>query len=120
MMWSRDGKETVMGLDLDGGTELWSTQVGGIGDNAGKPGASCTPTADGDLVYAIGSEGNLVCCDAATGKNVWQKSLPDDFGGKMMSIWGFCESPLIDGDKVLFTPGGKDATVVALNKKTGD
>lgn len=120
-MGSRDGKETVMALDLNNnGKELWSTPVGGIGDNAGKPGARCTPAADGDLVYALGSEGNLVCCDAATGNIVWQKSLPNDFGGKMMSIWGFCESPLVDGDKLLFTPGGKDATVVAVNKKTGD
>jgi len=120
-MGSRDGKETVMALDLnDNGKELWCTPVGGIGDNAGKPGARCTPAADGDLVYALGSEGNLVCCDEASGKIIWQKSLPNDFGGKMMSIWGFSESPLVDGDKLLFTPGGPDATVVAVNKKTGD
>ena len=37
----------------------------------------------------------------------------------MMSIWKFSESPLVDGDRLICTPGGKDAALVALNKKTG-
>ena len=38
----------------------------------------------------------------------------------MMSGWGFSESPLVDGDWVLCTPGGNDAILVALDKKTGE
>jgi outer membrane protein assembly factor BamB len=120
-MGEQDGMETVLALDLKHeGKILWCTPVGKLGDNAGKPGARCTPAADGDLVYALGSQGDLVCCEAATGNVVWKKNFPADFGGKMMSIWGFSESPLVDGDKLICTPGGKDATLVALNKKTGD
>jgi glucose dehydrogenase len=51
---------------------------------------------------------------------IWQRSLPDDFGGVMMSVWKFSESPLIDGDRLICTPGGPEATMVALNKRTGE
>jgi hypothetical protein len=75
---------------------------------------------DGDLLYAIGSHGDLVCLEVAGGKERWRKSFARDFGGRMMSGWGFSESPLIDGEKLLCTPGGADALVVALNKETGE
>ncbi len=74
---------------------------------------------DGALLYAVGTEGDLVCLDTATGKEVWRKSLPKDFGGRMMSDWKFSESPLVDGDRVIVTPGVPEATLVALDKKTG-
>jgi outer membrane protein assembly factor BamB len=112
------GKEQfIICLDLATQKELWRTKVGGPwGD-----GPRCTPTYDDGLVYAIGTpEGDLVCAEAATGKEVWHKNLTKDFGGKMMSGWGFSESPLVDGDKLICTPGAKDAELIALNKKTGD
>src|SRR5262249_22747574 len=49
----------------------------------------------------------------------WQKQLRKDFGGKM-GTWAYSESPLIDGDVLVCTPGGKEATILALNKKNGD
>ncbi|NQV26151.1 MAG: PQQ-like beta-propeller repeat protein [Rhodopirellula sp.] len=107
----KDGCELIA-LNLKDGRELWSAPVGG-----GDP--NCTPTVDGGLVYALGRDGQLVCADVATGKIVWQKSFPKDFGGSMMSGWGYSESPLIDGDRLICTPGAKDAVVVALDKKTG-
>jgi outer membrane protein assembly factor BamB len=75
---------------------------------------------DGDLVYALGTAGDLVCLKAADGTEVWRKNLKKDFGGRFMARWAYCESPLIDGDKLVCTPGGKDATVVALDKKSGE
>ena len=74
---------------------------------------------DGDLLYAIGTEGDLVCLETATGKERWRKSLVRDFGGLMMSMWKFSESPLVDGDRVVVTPGAPDAALVALDKRTG-
>jgi outer membrane protein assembly factor BamB len=71
-------------------------------------------------VFALGQHGDLVCVEAATGKEVWRKSMDKDFGGKMMSGWGYSESPLIDGDTLVCTPGGKNGTVVALKKATGE
>jgi outer membrane protein assembly factor BamB len=38
----------------------------------------------------------------------------------MMSMWNYSESPLVDGDKVICTPGGSSGTMIALNKKTGE
>jgi outer membrane protein assembly factor BamB len=70
-------------------------------------------------VYALGSDGDLVCVEAATGKEVWRKNLLNDFAGNS-GIWAYAESPLIDGDTLVVTPGGKEATMLALNKKTGD
>jgi outer membrane protein assembly factor BamB len=83
-------------------------------------GSRSTPTVDGERVYALGTHGDLVCLEAATGKERWLKSLPRDFKGRMMSGWGYSESVLVDGDKVICTPGGDDAALVALNKDTGE
>ena len=83
------------------------------------PGPRGTPTVDGALLYALGTEGDLVCLETATGKERWRRSLPRDFGGQMMSGWKFSESPLVDGDRVIVTPGARDAGLVALDKRTG-
>jgi prepilin-type processing-associated H-X9-DG protein len=112
--------EEIIALDGRDGRKLWSTPIGrGRGKGGGMPGPRCTPTVDGDLVYGIGIDGDIACVEAATGNLVWKKSFESDFGGRMMSGWGFSESPLIDGDKVICTPGGDRATMVALNKKSG-
>src|SRR5262249_36769695 len=72
----------------------------------------------GNLAFGLATNGDLVCVDITKGKALWRKNLPKDFGGQMMSGWGYSESPLVDGDKLVCTPGGKSATLVALNKKT--
>lgn len=110
---NKDGGEHLTAFREKDGSELWSTKFGTAGHSNG------TPTVDGDLVYAIGKDGDLVCCKVADGEKVWSKRFDKDFGGKMMSGWGFSESPLIDGDNLICTPGAKDAMIVALNKKTG-
>jgi outer membrane protein assembly factor BamB len=106
----------VIALDLGSRKELWATRVGPPHED----GPRCTPTVDGELLYAIGTEGDLVCLETATGKVRWRKSFPRDFGGRMMTGWKYSESPLVDGEKLVCTPGGKDAMIVALNKKTGE
>ena len=115
-MGDRGAEQFVIAFDLATRKELWATKVGkGWGD-----GSRCTPTVDGDLAYVLGTHGDLLCVNVADGKEVWRKNFPTDFGGKMMSGWAYSESPLIDGDKLICTPGGPDATLVALNKKTGE
>jgi outer membrane protein assembly factor BamB len=71
------------------------------------------------VLYALGSDGDLMCMELTGGKIRWQKNLRTDFGGEP-GQWAYAESPLIDGDALVCTPGGSDATMIALNKKTGE
>ena len=117
-MGDHGAEQFVEALDAQTGKMLWKTKVGpSHEDEYGGPRG--TPTIDGALLYAVGTEGDVVCLDTATGKEVWRRNLPKDFGGQMMSDWKFSESPLVDGDRVIVTPGAREATLVALDKKTG-
>ena len=111
---------SVFALDTASGKQVWAAKLGKSGA-PGRPafeGPRATPTVAGDLVFAVGQWGELVCLEAATGKELWRKDYEKDFGGKLPH-WGFAESPLVDGDKVVVTPGGAEGAVVALNQKTG-
>jgi outer membrane protein assembly factor BamB len=113
--------EFVQALEIKDGKPVWETRLGKVGPNKGPqhPAARSTPTVDGELLYALGSDGDLVCMETATGMPRWQKNLRTDFGGQPGN-WAYAESPLIDGDVLVCTPGGKEATLVALNKKSGE
>lgn len=115
----RGRNQYVTCVDASNGHVVWSTPIGQPGD-----GARSTPTVDGDLLFVLSTRGHqdadIVCLEKATGKEQWRKSFRNDFHGKMMTNWGYSESPLVDGDNVICTPGGSEATLVALKKKTGD
>jgi len=109
------GNETrLIAIRLNDGSKIWDVAVGG-GDAP-----NCTPTIDGDSVYGLSHGGDLICVEFATGKEVWRKNFPKDFGGQMMSVWGYSESPLVDGDRLIVTPGAADAALAALDKRTGE
>ena len=110
----------VYALEEAGGKRLWAAKVGKTGGGGGYPGPRCTPAVSGDLVFALGQFGDLICVEAATGTEKWRKNLEQDFAGQMMSGWGYSESPLVDGDNLICTPGGAEGTLVALNKRTGE
>jgi outer membrane protein assembly factor BamB len=119
----KEGDSTfVYALNEADGKPLWKSGAGGLGgspEGQGGKGPRATPTVDGDMVYMISASGDVSCMTAADGTNVWHKNLNKDFGGKMMSGWGNSESVLVDGNNVICTPGGKNGTLLALNKKTG-
>jgi outer membrane protein assembly factor BamB len=119
---SNKGKkdESAHALSVNDGRIIWSHRLGKVGVNIGPqyPGARSTPTIDGEMIYALGSDGDLACLDAKTGDVKWHKNLRSDFDGQP-GLWAYAESPLIDGDALVCTPGGKTATIVALDKKTG-
>jgi len=102
----------LIALDLNTRKELWATPVG-----RGRP--NCTPTVDGERVYALGRNGSFLCASTNDGSVLWRKDFREDFGGRMMSGWGYSESPLIDGDNLIVTPGAEDAMIAALDKTTG-
>lgn len=113
--------EFVQALAIKDGEATWSYRLGPVGNPNQQPPypmARSTPTLDGDRLYVLSSDGDLACLKIATGELVWRKSLRSDFNGAP-GTWGFSESPLVDGDAVIVTPGGATATMVALNKASG-
>jgi outer membrane protein assembly factor BamB len=117
-MGDRTDGQYVLALNLADGKPVWATKIGPVWDDE-MGGPRGTPTVDGDSVYAVGTEGEVVALDSTNGKIRWQKSMVADYNGQIMSDWKFSESPLVDGDKLLFTPGAFGALVVAVDKKTG-
>ena len=109
--------QCVLAYDLATQKRVWTAKVGPKHNDGGP---RCTPTVDNGSVYAIGTSGDLVCIDAKTGSVRWSRNFKKDLGGGNKPNWRFSESPLIDGEKLLCTPGGRDAVMVALDKKTGD
>jgi len=118
---NRDDDEFAIALDIKDGKEVWSVKIGKVGKNKGPqyPGTRSTPTVDGDALYCLASDGDLVCLERDKGKIRWRKNLKTDFEGKPGN-WAYSESPLVDGEVLVCTPGGAKATLVALNKNTGE
>ena len=112
-MGERDEASWLIALNEEDGSELWRSPVG-----TGKP--KSTPTVDGGQVFTLGHDGKLVCVEATDGKELWRKDLVEQFQGKQASAIGYSESPLIDGNRVLCTPGANEAIMVAMDRKRGD
>ena len=117
-MGNVEGGQAVIALDQQDGHVLWKQLVTEQVPQHGYEGSRCTPTFDDGRLYVVASSGRIVCLNAGDGDVIWARDF-SDWGGRMMSGWGFSESPLVDGDRVICTPGGEQGTVVALNKRTG-
>lgn len=111
-----NGEESLHALDASTGNLLWSTR---LGPGSREKGTNGTPTVHDGRVFAMSFEGDLVAADANSGDEIWRKSFARDFGGRMMSGWGYSESPLADGERLICTPGGDRAMMVALDQATG-
>jgi outer membrane protein assembly factor BamB len=111
---------SVVALNAADGKKVWSAKLGKPGA-PGMPafeGPRATPTVAGNLLVAVSQWGEIACYETAQGKELWRKDYTKDFGGKRPQ-WGYAESALVDGDKVVVTPGGAAGSIVALNKQTG-
>jgi len=118
-----DGQYALALSETDG-SSLWRTRIGPSWESD-YLGPRSTPTVDGDHLYIMNTEGDVICLVAASGEEVWRRSLPDDFGSHMMQAmgttdWKYAESPLVDGDRVVVTPGITAAAMVALDKASGE
>jgi outer membrane protein assembly factor BamB len=127
---AHDEVEYVFALDARSGRELWRTPLGPIYTfpaNRFGDGPRSTPTVDGDVLYALGGLGELVCVEATGGRVRWRTNLIGDLGGELPETdgspstvgWGYAEGPLVDGDRLVCSPGGPRGTLAALDKRTG-
>ena len=114
----RNRQSVVSTLNRADGKPVWVRILGPAGDNDRGPGPRSTPTIDGDRVYALSETGDLACLLAANGSVVWQRNILKEFAGRNIS-WLLSESPLVDGNLVIVTPGGRGAGMVALDKMSG-
>jgi outer membrane protein assembly factor BamB len=115
---TREGKDGMWALKEADGSEEWFTPFADPRDSRQNNGPSGSPTYSSGKLYATSTNGTLACLDAANGKIAWQASYANDFGSPAQG-WGFTETPLVDGEKLIVTPGSAKATVVALQKDTG-
>lgn len=113
----------VLAFEERDGRQLWKTRIGPIWDH--QPGGSrSTPTLDEGRLYVMSTEGEVVGLEADSGRELWRRKLAADYGGFVMlwegdTNWKFAESPLVDGERVIVTPGTSEAALVAFDKKTG-
>jgi outer membrane protein assembly factor BamB len=113
----RNRQSIVSALNRADGKGVWSKAIGPGVDNDRGPGPRGTPTVDGDRLYVLTENGDLACLKH-DGTAVWQRNILKDFGARNIG-WLISESPLVDGNQVIVTPGGRGATMVALDKMTG-
>ena len=113
-----DKQGYLYALDAASGKQKWKSAYGPETEDSQAPGARSNPTVDGDKIYLISGMGALVCLNKADGKVVWSVDTKKEFKGAD-TVWAIAESPLVDGNLVYASPGGPDASVVALDKTTG-
>jgi outer membrane protein assembly factor BamB len=110
-------QDIVRALKMADGSEVWKYAY----DDAEKTNFGfhrATPTVDDGRVYTFSRLGRIVCLDAASGKRLWDLNAMGQFGGSKPQ-WDYAGSVLVDGDQAVICPGGSNAAVVALDKKTG-
>jgi outer membrane protein assembly factor BamB len=114
----KDG-QAIVAISAADGKQLWSTTMTSSVPRHGHTGARTTPSVDAERLYVVTSNGSIACLSVSSGEILWQRDFVKEWKGRMMSGWGFSESPLVDGDRLLCTPGGPEAGIVALDKMTG-
>jgi outer membrane protein assembly factor BamB len=113
------GRESsVHCLNRADGKTMWSRGLGGTLSNDRGDGPRSTPTVEGDRLWVLSEAGELVALDAGSGKFIWNRNILRDFGGDNPH-WLLSESPLVDGEKLIVTPGGRGAGMVAIDKTSG-
>lgn len=112
------GQERVLCLDATSGKQLWKYEYDCAYAISYPAGPRATPTVADGKVYVLGAEGNLHCLNAENGKVVWAKDLKKDYKTETQ-VWGFCNHPLVDGNKLLCVVGGEGSTAVAFDKDSG-
>jgi outer membrane protein assembly factor BamB len=114
----RGNQEFVIAFDVKTGKQVWETPTSRAYSNDRGDGPRGTPTIDGNRLYAMTGDGVVVCLDTTTGKIIWKENVSESYGGSIPH-WGYSESPLVDGNRLIVMPGGRGASLVALDKVSG-
>jgi outer membrane protein assembly factor BamB len=114
----RGNQEFVIAFDVKTGKQVWETPTSRAYRNDRGDGPRGTPTIDSNRLYAMTGDGVVVCLDTATGKIIWKENVSESYGGSIPN-WGYSESPLVDGNRLIVMPGGRGASLVSLDKLTG-
>ena len=114
----RGGAQFVLALDAATGRKLWQTPAGKSYRESHGNGPRSTPTVDGNRVFALSADGTLVCLETSTGNTLWSLNIVQKFRSRIPG-WGVSESPLVDGNRIIVNPGGRGASIVALDKRNG-
>jgi outer membrane protein assembly factor BamB len=117
-MGTKGGDCVLFCLDAGSGKEVWTSKIAEVYENAWGDGPRGTPTYDDGLLYAMTGDGTVAASRRRVASKVWSVNMVEDFGGEVPK-WGYAESPLVDGDQVIVTPGGDKGAIVALDKKSG-
>jgi outer membrane protein assembly factor BamB len=115
---TRGEASVVFCLNRADGKAVWSAALGAKVKQSEGNGPRSTPTVDDNRVYILTENGDLACLNTRDGSPVWRKNILREFGGSNPR-WLISESPLVDGDRLIVTPGGRGAGMVALEKMTG-
>jgi outer membrane protein assembly factor BamB len=115
---TQGSESVVFCLSLANGKKIWTRPLGRNLDQDKGGGPRGTPTVEADRVYALSENGDLACLNARDGSVVWTLNILTAFKGPNPK-WLISESPLIDGNNLIVTPGGDKAGIVALDKVNG-
>lgn len=105
-------------LNADTGKLHWRAQFPARGQLDYGQAPRATPVIHGDKAYLLGAFGDLRCVNITNGKVVWERQLPREFEASLPT-WGMCSTPLVVDDLLIVNPGGKNASLVALDCATG-
>ena len=120
-MVAEGNDESVVCLDAANGNEIWRFRTDDFySESQGGNGPRSTPTIDGEMLYTVSAFGKLCALNANTGDELWHHDFQREFGSKMPR-WGYCMSPIVEGDLLLVEVGGKgDRSIIAFNRKSGE
>lgn len=115
---TKSNQSVVFALDRATGKHAWNAPLGRALDQDRGGGPRGTPTVEGDVLYVLSENGDLACIRSKDAHIAWKRNILSDFGGRNPH-WLISESPLVDGAKLIVTPGGRGAGIVALDKASG-
>jgi len=99
------------------GTPQWRAKNGKAWKGPYLGARACCAFSEGRL-YHLNAHGRLACLDAASGKELWAVNILERFRAKNIT-WALSECLLVDGRRVIVTPGGRKALMAALDKQNG-